>query len=308
VRSGILSTSRTTGTELPASETPISTPHRDEPGLTLRWPKGPTPTASIPPGSLHYSHLRGVRDPPGPDSRGDPSGGAKRTAPINLRTGGRAISTAYWQCNPLAGGPLPAAKARMTHTSICMSLWCRPLQSDAIRRPADPGYEPCTSRVVANTTVAPLFIGAYPPYRAVMQILTQRDRVDGEMPPRARARIAGSAIAAPFARFADWPASAGVPGHNGLEFPDAGKFLPTQSLSVVGLFELPRKLPIPIARCDGTAWRLLSAHEPGQGRVRLGGAPVAFRDQAPNGSGSTRTRPDKGHYSVPHRAFDGGAP
>ena len=31
------------------------------------------------------------------------------------------------------------------------------------------------------------------------------------------------------------------------------KSLPIQSLSVVGLFELPRKLPIPIARCDGTA-------------------------------------------------------
>src|SRR6266850_898244 len=39
------------------------------------------------------------------------------------------------------------------------------------------------------------------------------------------------------------------------------KSLPVQSLSVAGLFELPRKLPIPIARCDGTAWYLLGAHE-----------------------------------------------
>ena len=41
-------------------------------------------------------------------------------------------------------------------------------------------------------------------------------RVDGEMSRRGRAHIAGSAIAARFARFADCPASAGVPCHNGL--------------------------------------------------------------------------------------------
>ena len=43
----------------------------------------------------------------------------------------------------------------------------------------------------------------------------QRDHVDDEMPRRGRARIAGSATAAPFGRFADFPASAGVPCHNG---------------------------------------------------------------------------------------------
>jgi len=43
--------------------------------------------------------------------------------------------------------------------------------------------------------VALLFIGACPPYRAVMEILTQHDHVADEMPQRGRARIAGSAIA-----------------------------------------------------------------------------------------------------------------
>src|ERR1700732_409994 len=37
---------------------------------------------------------------------------------------------------------------------------------------------------------------------------------------------------------------------------------PFQSLSVVGLFELPRKLPIPIARWGETAWHRLGSHEP----------------------------------------------
>jgi hypothetical protein len=49
-----------------------------------------------------------------------------------------------------------------------------------------------------------------------MDILTQRDHVDGEMQRRGRARIAGTATAALFGRFADCPASAGVPCHNGL--------------------------------------------------------------------------------------------
>src|ERR1700693_4931929 len=40
------------------------------------------------------------------------------------------------------------------------------------------------------------------------------------------------------------------------------KSLPIQSVSVVGLFELPRKLPTSIVRCDGTAWYRLGAHEP----------------------------------------------
>jgi hypothetical protein len=48
-----------------------------------------------------------------------------------------------------------------------------------------------------------------------MDIVTQRDHVDDEMPQRGRARIAGSAIAPRFGRFADFPASAGVPCHNG---------------------------------------------------------------------------------------------
>lgn len=55
-----------------------------------------------------------------------------------------------------------------------------------------------------------------------MDILTQRDHVDGEMPRRGRARIAGSATAALFGRFADCPASAGVPCRNGLGHPLAG--------------------------------------------------------------------------------------
>jgi len=54
---------------------------------------------------------------------------------------------------------------------------------------------------------------------AVMKIVAKPPPVDGEIPRLARARIAGSAIAARFARFADCPASAGVPSHNGLEVP-----------------------------------------------------------------------------------------
>jgi hypothetical protein len=45
-----------------------------------------------------------------------------------------------------------------------MPRWCSSLQGGAIRRPADPGYGPCTSRVGPNTIVAPLFIGPRPPY------------------------------------------------------------------------------------------------------------------------------------------------
>jgi hypothetical protein len=44
-----------------------------------------------------------------------------------------------------------------------------------------------------------------------MDILTQRDHVDREMPRRGRARIAGSATAARFGRFSDSPASVDVP-------------------------------------------------------------------------------------------------
>lgn len=59
------------------------------------------------------------------------------------------------------------------------------------------------------------------PTLAVVQILIQRDYVDDEM-PRGCARIAGSAVAARIDRIADCPASAGVPGHSGSEFPRAG--------------------------------------------------------------------------------------
>jgi len=55
-----------------------------------------------------------------------------------------------------------------------------------------------------------------------MNILTQRDHIDGETLRRGRAHIAGSAIAALLAQFADCPASAGVPGRNGLGFRPAG--------------------------------------------------------------------------------------
>src|SRR5436309_2730599 len=40
-----------------------------------------------------------------------------------------------------------------------------------------------------------------------------------------------------------------------------GKSVRNQSLSAVGLFELPRMLPMPIARCDGTAWHPVSSPE-----------------------------------------------
>jgi hypothetical protein len=39
------------------------------------------------------------------------------------------------------------------------------------------------------------------------------------------------------------------------------KFLRNQSLNAVGLFELPRTLPILITRCDGTAWYRLGSPE-----------------------------------------------
>ena len=72
--------------------------------------------------------------------------------------------------------------------------------------------------VMANTIVALLFISACSPYRTVMEILTRRDYVDGEMQERGRARIAGSASALRFGRFGDCPAPAGVPCHNALGY------------------------------------------------------------------------------------------
>ena len=39
------------------------------------------------------------------------------------------------------------------------------------------------------------------------------------------------------------------------------KFFGNHRLNAVGLFELPRKLPIPIARCDGTAWHPVGSPE-----------------------------------------------
>jgi hypothetical protein len=63
----------------------------------------------------------------------------------------------------------------------------------------------------------PLFIGACSPYLDGHGhgIPTQRDHVDGDTPRRGRARIADSAIAARFGRFADCPASATLPCDNG---------------------------------------------------------------------------------------------
>jgi hypothetical protein len=55
-----------------------------------------------------------------------------------------------------------------------------------------------------------------------MEIPTQRDHVDDEMPRRGRTHIAGSAIVARFGQFEDSPASAGVPCRNGLGYPLAG--------------------------------------------------------------------------------------
>src|SRR5258708_30031413 len=40
-----------------------------------------------------------------------------------------------------------------------------------------------------------------------------------------------------------------------------GKSYSNQSLNAVRLFELPRKLPTPIARCGGTAWHPVSSPE-----------------------------------------------
>ncbi len=60
------------------------------------------------------------------------------------------------------------------------------------------------------------------PTLPVVAILIQRDHVDDEMPQRGRARIAGSAIAAPFGRVANCPPSVSVPCHSGSGFPGAG--------------------------------------------------------------------------------------
>jgi hypothetical protein len=69
---------------------------------------------------------------------------------------------------------------------------------------------------------APVHRARVCPTLSVMGILTHCDHIDGETLRRGRARIAGSAIAARFARFADCPASAGVPCRNDLGFPPAG--------------------------------------------------------------------------------------
>jgi hypothetical protein len=99
---------------------------------------------------------------------------------------------------------------------------CSLLQSGAIRHPAVPGYDPAPAESGRTRCSRPLFTGACPPYRAVMEIPTQRDHVDDEMPRRGRTHIAGSAIAARFGQFGDCPASAGVPCRNGLGYPLAG--------------------------------------------------------------------------------------
>jgi hypothetical protein len=84
-----------------------------------------------------------------------------------------------------------------------------PLQSGATRRQLIRDAAG-NSRVGANTADPLPFVGACRPYRPLMEILTQRDYVDDEMPRRDRARIADSTIAARSARFADSQASAGV--------------------------------------------------------------------------------------------------
>ena len=61
----------------------------------------------------------------------------------------------------------------------------------------------------------PVLLTPGSPTLSVMEILTQRDHVADETPLRGRARIGGSAIAPRFGRFADSPASAGVPCCNG---------------------------------------------------------------------------------------------
>jgi hypothetical protein len=53
---------------------------------------------------------------------------------------------------------------------------------------------------------------------AVMKILAERDHIDAEMLSRGRARIAGSPIAARFARVADRPASAAAPAAMAWDF------------------------------------------------------------------------------------------
>src|SRR6185437_682786 len=100
-----------------------------------------------------------------------------------------------------------------------MSLWRSPLQSGAIRCPAATGISRVGSKHDRCAAAHRVLIC---PTLAVVPILIQRDYVDDEMPPRGRARIAGSAVAARIDRIADCPASAGVPGHSGSEFPRAG--------------------------------------------------------------------------------------
>jgi hypothetical protein len=56
----------------------------------------------------------------------------------------------------------------------------------------------------------------------MMKILKERGPVADEMPRRARARIADSAIAAHLDRIADCPASTGVLGNSGMGFSPAG--------------------------------------------------------------------------------------
>ena len=68
-----------------------------------------------------------------------------------------------------------------------------------------------------------------------------------------------------------------------------------QSLSAVGLFGLPRKLPISIAGCGGTAWHLLGSHEP---PCHLRRRPVSREGLKMQSSGLRGAYPDRPEISV----------
>ena len=101
--------------------------------------------------------------------------------------------------------PLLAAKRRMTRTSIERprdAFRCKAVRSGAQADLDTTLHQPSRGE---RDSHAPVHRRMPALLCRVMEILTQRDYVDGEMPQRARARIAGSAIAARFGRFADCP-------------------------------------------------------------------------------------------------------
>jgi hypothetical protein len=96
------------------------------------------------------------------------------------------------------------------------AVWCKAVRSGARLIWDKNRQQPSRGE---HDSRAPCSSAPARPTLAVMDILTQRVPVAGEMPRRARARIGRSAIAARFVRFEHCQASAGVPGRNGLEFP-----------------------------------------------------------------------------------------